>query len=45
MVAVGTVFNQVVLWSVNGPVNELGQVEVMHVLEGHQVWSATLGSG
>lgn len=36
MVSVGTVFNQVILWTVTGPFDELGHAEVMHTLTGHQ---------
>lgn len=38
MVSVGTVFNQVILWTVTGPFDELGHAEVMHTLTGHQVY-------
>lgn len=41
MVSVGTVFNQVILWAVNGPFDELGHAEVMHTLTGHQVYYKT----
>ncbi|XP_055955530.1 WD repeat-containing protein 6 [Patella vulgata] len=36
VLAAGTVFNQIVLWSPTGQVNSNGQREVIHRLDGHQ---------
>lgn len=36
-VAVGTVFNHVLLWKATGELNQLGQAKVLQRLKGHEV--------